>query len=172
LCLLVALLGTAVDCAHKKPPGDSGHDVRTSAPVGSSQIDDFQPPQAESARSDTRRPRLVLPPVAVRRELPAYPEAALGDSVSCVAEILYHVETSGQATLVRLGWVEPPPRTHVAAFEDTIRTVMVDWLFKPAERVEPEQRPDGTIEPIRTPVPVAQHAYIRFRVENGTPVVD
>jgi len=156
--------GANVGCAARAPA--------TTEPVpraGTSHIQDFQPPPSTDPE---RRPPLILPPSALSRALPEYPASALDDAVSCVARILYHVETSGRATLVRLEWVEPPPAEHVAAFEDAVRTSVSRWRFESAVRVVPEKLADGSIEPRRTPVPTAQHAFISFRVEDGRAVVE
>ena len=161
LCVISA---AHVGCAARR------HATAESVPrVGASSIEDFQPPPTPTP---DRRPPLILPPQVLRRELPRYPESALAERVACVARILYHVDTAGRATLVRLEWVEPPPAEHVRAFEEALRTALSDWRFEPAVRVVPEKRSDGSIEPLQTPVPAAQHAFVRFRVENGQAIVE
>ena len=92
--------------------------------------------------------------------------------MACVAKILYHVEMSGQANLVRMDWEEPPPIEHLVEFEEAIRRAVSEWEFEPAIRIVPETQDDGSIEPVVTPLPQALHAFIRFRVENGTPIVE
>jgi hypothetical protein len=164
--VLVGVLA-AIGCAAKKPA-----QVQTAQLVGISQIDHFQPPPEGSPAKMGKRPPLVLPPEPLQQTLPEYPEAALGDAIACVARVLYHVETSGNATLVRLAWVEPPPAEHIADFEEAIGTGISKWRFIPALRVVPEKQTDGSIEPMETPVPTAQHAFVRFRVEDGKAVVE
>jgi len=115
---------------------------------------------------------MVVPPTPITQNLPIYPESALEAAVACVARILYHVETSGQATLVRLEWKEPPPTEYLIMFEEAIRTAISQWAFHPAIRIVPERQDDDSIEAVQTPVPKALHALIRFRVENGKAVVE
>ncbi len=92
--------------------------------------------------------------------------------MACVARILYHVERTGEPRLVKLEWDEPPPDEHAAAFEEAIRTAMSGWSFTPAVRIVGKRQEDGSIEPERTPIPQAQHAFIRFRVEDGEAIVE
>ena len=82
------------------------------------------------------------------------------------------VTASGQATLVRLEWDEPPPAAYVSEFEEAIRTAISQWSFIPAVRIVPKTRADDSIEFNRTPIPNAQHAFIRFRVEDGKAIVE
>ena len=164
---VLVVFAAAIGCAARKPA-----QAEPAPPVGTSQIDDFQPPPSDSRRAGEERPPRVFPPRPLDRTLPTYPESALPNAVACVARILYHVETSGHATLVQLEWVEPPPAEYVTDFEEAIRTGVSEWRYWPAVRVVPERQADGSIEPVRTPVPRAQHALIRFRVEDGKAVVE
>lgn len=150
-------------CAHRPPPGDSPDRS------GATEIEDFQP---ESREPDDRPPPLVIPPQALERPLPAYPETALADHVACTARVLFHVEPDGSVRLVRLEWDIPPPDEHVEAFESVIREVIPRWDYVPATRIEPRERPDGSIESKFRKIPKAQHSRIRFRVERGRGVVE
>ncbi len=144
--------------------------ARKAPSVGTSEIEHFRPPPEESRTG--RRPALIIPPGPLEQPLPEYPETAVAGEVACVARILYHVETTGEARLVRLEWDEAPPQAHVAVFEDAVRTALSRWSFTPAVRIVPKRMEDGSIEPRRTPVPNAQHALIRFRVEDGKAIVE
>ncbi len=92
--------------------------------------------------------------------------------MACTARILYHVEVSGQATLIRLEWDVAPPPGHLEAFEDSITDAVDGWEFTAAFRIIREARDDGSIEPRIQPIPQAQHALVRFRVEDGKAVVE
>jgi hypothetical protein len=166
LANVVLILVTATTgCASRKPP------EQPVPHVGTARMDHFQPPATQSPRVGVAAP-MVVPPRARTQVLPAYPEAALDEAVACVARILYHVETSGRATLVRLEWAEPPPTQHLEAFEESIRNAVSEWTFHPAVRIEREQRADGSIEGVTTSQPKALHAFVRFRVEDGKAIVE
>ena len=162
----LALLVTAVGCVAHKPPSQ-----QAPASVGTSQMDHFAPPTSSSPRIG-KRPPLVIPPRPTVQSLPIYPKTALDDAVACVARILYHVEMSGEATLVRLEWDEPPPVEHLVDFEEAIGAAVAEWKFHAAFRIIPETQDDGSIEPVQKLLPKALHALIRFRVENGAPIVE
>ncbi len=118
------------------------------------------------------RPPAQTAPKTLTQPLPAYPESALADEVSCSARILYHIETDGLATLVRLGWDVPPPDAHAAAFESSIHDAVAAWRFDPATRLNPGRRPDGVVTYSRQVIPKAVNVLIRFRVEGGRAVVE
>ena len=158
--IVTATMGCATQRSAKAGPPPS---------VGTSQIDHFQPPPSGSTRVGTPSP-IIIPPGPLHQILPKYPESALSEAVACVARILYHVEISGQATLVRLEWDDPPPAEYVTEFEEAIRTAISQWSFIPAVRIVSKTQDDGSI--VRTPVPKAQHALIRFRVEDGKAIVE
>ena len=92
--------------------------------------------------------------------------------VACSARVLYHIETSGSATLVRLEWDAPPPEQHREAFELAIQEAMAEWEFQPAMRVRGKKLPDGSTVPETRLVPKASYAVIRFRVVEGRGVVE
>jgi hypothetical protein len=131
------------------------------------------PPQKPVPEGHRTQPgRIVIPPIPKRLGPPRYPDAALGDEIACVAELLYHVEIDGTARLVRLEWQEPPPDEHLPEFEDTIRIAVADWEYTPALRLVPQKLPDGSTRIDHQPVPKARHAVVRFRVVNGKGVVE
>jgi len=165
ICAL-ALAAASMGCAAQRASEQSA-----SSSVGTSQIDHFQPPPSGSQRVGAPPP-MVMPPMPITQALPIYPESALEAAVACEARILYHVDTSGKATLVRLEWKEPPPTDQLTIFEEAIRTAVSEWTFHPAFRIVPKTQDDGSIEPVQTPLPKASHAFIRFRVEDGQAIVE
>ena len=163
--LIVA--SAAAGCASQRSKG-----TETMPLVGTSQIDHFQNPPPGSSTSREKRPPLVIPPTPHNQELPDYPNSAVDEGVACVARVLYHVETTGQATLVRLEWDQPPPSKYLGEFEQAIEAAVLKWSYAPAVEIVGEKQDDGSVELVRTPVPSAQRAFIRFRVENGKAVVE
>jgi len=151
-------------CAARQPTLDD-----PTSRSGSAQIQDFQP---ESDSSATGPPRLVIPPSALKRPLPEYPEPALDEEIACTARLLYHVEASGAVKLVRLEWDVPPPPHHLAAFEASISEAISHWDYTPAVRIGVMKQPDGSVKSTYTTIPKAQHSLIRFRVVEGRGVVD
>lgn len=104
--------------------------------------------------------------------MPSYPEAALPSEVACSAKLLYHIQTDGSAWLVRLEWAVPPPQDHRDSFEEALSEAVAEWRFTPARELAPKKMPDGSIEPEPRPIPTAVNAIIRFRMEEGKPVVE
>lgn len=139
--------------------------------VGKTQIEPLAP-TASDFRPGQKRVPLIIPPQILAQDLPRYPGSALEEGVACTARILYHVEVSGRATLIRLEWDVPPPPVHLGAFEKAITDAVAGWAFNAAFRIIPETRDDGSIEPRHQPIPQAQHALVRFRVEDGQAVVE
>jgi len=139
--------------------------------IGKTQIEPLAP-TASDFRPGQKRAPLIIPPRILAQSLPQYPSGALEDGVACTARILYHVEVSGQATLVRVEWDVAPPSIHLGAFENSIADAVASWSFTAADRIIPEMQEDGSIESQIQPVPQAQHALIRFRVEDGKAVVE
>jgi len=162
----IAVLVAASGCAQRMRES-----VTPDSSVGRSQIEPLAPTASDFRPGQKRAPR-IIPPQVLAQHLPQYPSSALGDGVTCVARILYHIEVSGQATLVRLEWDIAPPADHLEAFEKSIVDAVALWAFHAAYRIIPETRDDGSIEPRNQSIPQAQHALVRFRVEDGKPVVE
>lgn len=165
LALALAFAG----CATRGQPEPTPDPERT----GTAEMEQLQAPYSAPAGGYTRQAGpLELPPEPLSQELPVYPASALPAEVSCVARILYHTETDGTSSLVRLDWETAPPEVHREAFATAIREAVASWVFKPAVRVVPTTLPDGAVEPSREPVRHAGRAVIRFRVESGVPIVE
>ncbi len=139
--------------------------------VGKTQIEPLAP-TASDFRPGQKRAPLIIPPQILAQHLPQYPGSALEDAVACTARILYHVEVSGTATLIRVGWDVAPPPVHLDAFEKSLADAVARWAFNAAYRIIPETRDDGSIETRHQPIPQAHHALVRFRVEDGQAVVE
>jgi len=164
---LVLAAATLLGCAARSP---ADLDARK---VGRAELEPLPPP-------DPGRPveasALALAPEGAAKTLiqalPAYPDAALSDAVDCRAELLYHIETDGSATLVRLEWNPPPPAGHVAGFEASIRDAVATWRFEPAYQLRLKERADGGMTYEKRLIPKARRVAVRFRVEDGKAVVE
>ena len=106
------------------------------------------------------------------RTTPAYPESVVTEGVSCAATLLYHIQKDGSVSLVRLGWDDPPPPEYEDRFEGEIRTAMLEWRFIPAKKWVPTELEDGSIDLVPHPIPKAERAIVRFRVEQGRGIVE
>jgi hypothetical protein len=132
-------------------------------------------PSPEPERTADVNPASLPPeaaPETVSQALPTYPSLAINDGVACTAELLYHIETDGSATLVRLTWDLPPPADHVDAFESAINDAVAAWEFVPGFQLRFKERADGTMSYEKHLIPKARRAAIRFRVEGGKGVVE
>jgi hypothetical protein len=161
----ILVIAACVACAGRQIPVEN-------ARIGTSDIEHLSPAAPESRPEGEKRPPLIYPPEPLQQEAPEYPREALDSEVSCAARLLYHVESDGSASLVRLEWEKAPPEKFLATFDAAIRAAVAAWEFEPAQRVEPEKLPNGAIEPKMTPVPSAHRALIRFRVVDGRGVVE
>lgn len=144
-------------------------------PRGTTELERIPSPPPAAAPSGpgplTRRPPPLALPETIHQPPPGYPESAVGDRVACRASILYHVQTDGSARLVRLEWEAAPPESYRGAFESAIRAAVETWRFEPAYQLVFTERPEGPVYEKRR-VPHAAGARLRFRVEDGKPVVD
>ena len=152
-----------IACAHR-----GNVELRT----GAAEIE-LLPPPTRTAPEGQRPPhRPEVGPIEIRQDLPVYPPSALEDGIACTARLLYHIETGGNASLVRLQWDDPPPPEHTNAFAASIESAMATWEFEPARRWILRTQPDGTEKREMQVIPKSGRALIRFRVDNGRPVVD
>lgn len=115
---------------------------------------------------------MVFPPEVLKRDLPVYPQSALAEEVSCAARLLYHIQKDGRVTLVRLEWDDPPPVEHQQRFEESIQAAMAEWRFVPAVKIVSTELADGSLDLTRQPIPKAERAIVRFRVQDGRGVVE
>lgn len=159
--VLIVLLLTTCACARKPPEG-------------STEIEILPPPPYEPLPEGVR-PRfgpMVFPPEVLKRDPPVYPESVVAEEVSCTARLLYHIQQDGLVTLVRLEWDDPPPADHQELFEESIRTAILEWRFLPAVKIVATELDDGSLDLERQPVPKAERAIVRFRVEGGRGIVE
>ena len=165
MSLLLAVLVVAA-CANLKAPETN----RT----GTSDLEVLPPPPREPP-PEGYTPRLrppETPPETRRQSLPGYPESAVAFEVKCTARLLYHIQTDGSATLVRLEWEVPPPPEHLTRFEEKIQEAVASWEFIPAKKWVPTKMHDGSTTTVPHPIPKAERAVVRFRVEDGAGVVE
>ena len=163
LAAVALLLIVPIACAHR-----GNAELRT----GAAEIELLPPPVRIAPQGHEPPFRPELGPIELRQDLPAYPLSALGDAVACTARLLYHIETDGSASLVRLEWDEPPPPEHTDAFVSAIDAAMARWEFEPGRRWIKRTQPDGTSKREMQLIPKSGRALIRFRVDDGKPVVD
>jgi hypothetical protein len=163
---LVLLLALLIACAGGKKPAVQ--------PTGTSDLEVLPPPPYEPPPEGARLKRgpLVLPYEVEDRSSPGYPEAALADEIACSARLLYHILRDGSAKLVRLEWEAPPPPEYETAFEEEILQAMASWRYTPARKMVPVKHEDGSTELVLEPVPKAERAIVRFRVEQGRGIVE
>ena len=171
--LTVVVLATAiglVGCAHRRI---SVEQVQTQG-VGTAELELLPPPEPEqpSLGNVQKKPTPEASPETVSQALPRYPTSALEDRVACTARLLYHIQTDGSVTIVRLVWDPAPPQDHVEAFESAIRDAAATWEYMPAYRLRHKERDDGTAGFEKQLIPKARRAVIRFRVEGGQAVVE
>ena len=163
---LVLVVMSMAACAGIKAP--RGH------PTGTSNLEILPPPPRQplpEGYKPKHRPH-EIPPEVQDQALAGYPESAVADEVACTARLLYHILRDGSVTLVRLEWDEPPPPEHQASFEEKIREAILSWRFIPAKKWVPTRFEDGSITPVPQPIPIAERAIVRFRVEEGQGVVE
>lgn len=168
--VLIVVLALAAGACRRQPPAT---EVVPSL-AGSADLELLPAPEPPPPRP-AERPRPARPEIAITtlsQELPEYPAAALEDRVTCTARLLYHIQTDGSADLIRLEWDAAPPEQHVAAFEASIDRTVETWKFVPAIRLIPRQASDGGQTYESKVIPKAGRALIRFRVEEGKPVVE
>jgi hypothetical protein len=164
-CSLAAILLFGCACRHRRDLSEPR--------VGATELELL--PAIEHPVSEGYEParsRISTPPVTLRQELPSYPEAAIADEIRCEARLLYHIETDGTARLVRLEWDLPPPDERRDAFESAIRNAVAGWEFVPSQRWTPVETEDGSTRRRPKPIPKAGRALVRFRVVDGTPIVE
>ena len=129
-------------------------------------------PQSSYQTDAQKRPPPETAPQTLSQSLPTYPPSALEHGVACSARLLYHIQTDGSATLVRLAWDSSPPQEHLEAFESAIRAAVATWEFKPAMQLRLKTLADGSARFDKRVIPKAGHAIIRFRVDEGKAVID
>lgn len=164
---IAALAIVALACAARVEPQQDASAPR----VGTSDLENVPPPETEPEPEAKRRP-FEIPAEIISQELPVYPQEAVSMEVACVARILYHIETTGSATLIRLEWEAPPPDQHREAFETSIEEALSRWEFKPAMKIRGKKLPDGSTVADQRLIPKASYAIIRFRVEDGRGIVE
>lgn len=153
-------------CAGGKGP--HGH------PTGISDLEILPPPPRQPL-PEGYEPKLrpvESPPEVRDQALASYPESAVADEVACTARLLYHILEDGTVRLVRLEWDEPPPTEHRASFEEKIREAILGWRFIPAKKWIPTSLDDGSRTTVPQPIPKAERAIVRFRVEDGQGIVE
>jgi hypothetical protein len=168
LTAVVVAATILVGCAARRVPPDVD-----AQGVGTAELDLLPSPEPErpAGVAPTRLPPEAAPET-VSQALPTYPNSALNEGVTCTAELLYHIETNGSATLVRLTWNLPPPSDHRDAFESAINDAVTTWEFTPGYQLILVERADGTMRYEKRLIPKARRAMIRFRVEGGKGVVE
>jgi hypothetical protein len=130
---------------------------------------DTNPKAADDAQGS---PPAEGAPETLSQGLPVYPDSAIADGVACTARFLYHIETDGSATVVRLEWDLAPPPHHVETFESAIRDAVATWRFVPAFQLVYKETSDGKKGFEKPLIPKAGRALIRFRVEDGRGIVE
>lgn len=171
--LVIGALATVIGlagCAHRHLEVDQ----EPPQGLGTTEIEILPPPEPETAppRDVRKRPPPEAAPQTISQALPTYPARALEDRVACAAQLLYHIQTDGSATLVRLNWDPAPPPGHEEAFESAIRDAVATWEFVPAYQLRFKELPDGSPSFEKRLIPKARRAVIRFRVEAGQPIVE
>jgi len=163
--LILIVVGLTACAGAKAPPVQ---------PMGSSELEILPPPPyeplPEGVRPTLRPPE--TPPKVQDRMPPSYPDSALSEEIACAAKLLYHIQKDGSVTLVRLEWDEPPPSRFEESFEEEIRTAMLAWRFIPAKKLVPTTLEDGSIDLVPHPIPKAERAIVRFRVQEGRGIVE